>query len=406
MKPVVRSLTLKGFRSFDSARIEFDNPTFLVGQNGAGKSNVVNALAFMAEAMTSPLDSVINRRGGISVLCHRPPFDGVSHFGLALELEIPSEGISSAQYGFEVQALPQRGFQVTREQCVIMGSGGRIYFARHEDPVHGSVTDSSFANLIPLTDSTSLVLPIVGGHRAFAPVVRTIAAMLAYSIEPTKLRQVQEPNGNSRLKADGSNAASVLLSLRSDFPGDFSEINEFMSVLLPYKTEVHPVEVGDKLWLEFVEEGRTKEPITLSALSMSDGALRTLGLLLAAYQKPTPSLIALEDPEATIHPGALGIILDVIRIISYRSQAVITTHSSELLDSASWIEDRHLRVVYRDGGASRVSLIGKTPREVLQEHLMGAGELLRSNLLDIDSSPTSSGELDLFGILTPAAARA
>ncbi|MEA2599887.1 MAG: hypothetical protein QOF89_879 [Acidobacteriota bacterium] len=401
MRPVVRSLTLKGFRSFDSARIELDNPTFFVGRNGAGKSNLVDALAFMAEAMTSPLNSVITRRGGISALCHRPPSAaGASGFGLALELEIPSEEISSAQYGFEVQALPQRGFQVTREQCVIMGSEGRIYFARTEDPIHGSVSDSSFANLIPLTHSSSLVLPLVGGHKAFAPVVRTIAAMLAYSIEPAKLRQMQEPNGNSRLKADGSNAASVLLSLRSEFPEDFSEINEFMSVLLPYRTEVHPVEVGDKLWLEFVEEGRTKEPITLSALSMSDGALRTLGLLLAAYQRPTPSLIALEDPEATIHPGALGIILDLIRNISRCSQAVITTHSPELLDSASWIEDRNLRVVYWDDGASRVSLIGRAPREALQEHLMGAGEMLRSNLLDIDSSPRFSGELDLFGPLS------
>ena len=401
MKPVIRSLTLKGFRSFDSARIEFDNPTFLVGRNGAGKSNLVDALAFMAEAMTSPLNSVITRRGGIATLCHRPhSVNGVSHFGLALELEIPSEEISSAQYGFEVQALPQRGFQVTREQCVILGSGDRIYFSRNEDPIHGSVSDSSFANLIPLTDSSSLVLPLVGGHRAFAPVVRTIAAMLAYSIEPSKLRQVQDPNGSSRMETDGSNAANALLSLRNDFPEDFSEINEFMSVLLPYKAEVHAVEIGDKLWLELVQEGRTKEPIALGALSMSDGTLRTLALLLAAYQRPTPSLIALEDPEATIHPGALGIILDLIRIISHRSQAVITTHSPELLDSASWIEDRHLRVVYRDDDASRVSLIGRAPREALQEHLMGAGELLRSNLLDIDSPPRFSGELDLFGPLS------
>jgi predicted ATPase len=401
VRPVVRSLTLKGFRSFDSARIEFDNPTLFVGQNGAGKSNLVDALAFIGEAMTNPLHSVINRRGGISALCHRPPSgDGVPHFGLALELEIPSAEISSAQYGFEVQALPQRGFQVTREQCVMTGSGGRIYFARHEDPSHGSVVDSSFANLIPLADASSLVLPLVGGHRAFAPVVRALAAMLAYSIEPAKLRQMQEPNGTSRLKADGSNAASVLLSLRNEYPASYSDINEFMSVLLPYKTEVRPVEVGDKLWLELVEERGKEEPITLSALSMSDGALRTLGLLLATYQRPTPSLIALEDPEATIHPGALGIVLDVIWTISYLSQAVITTHSSELLDSASWIEDRHLRVVHWEDGASRVSLIGKASRQALQEHLMGAGEMLRSNLLDIDSPPTFSGELDLFGPLS------
>src|SRR6185436_14275649 len=71
MKPVIRSLTLNGFRSFESERVEFDNPTFLVGRNAAGKSNLVDALAFLQEAVRQPLDEVIRRRGGISSIVHR-----------------------------------------------------------------------------------------------------------------------------------------------------------------------------------------------------------------------------------------------------------------------------------------------------------------------------------------------
>lgn len=77
---------------------------------------------------------------------------------------------------------------------------------------------------------------------------------------------------------------------------------------------------------------------------MSDGTLRATRLLLAVYQKPTPSLVVLEEPEATIHPGALGAVLDLLRHASRKRQLIVTTHSPEVLD-AEWLEDRHLRIV-------------------------------------------------------------
>ena len=64
MEPVVRSLILKRFRSIPTEHIRFDNPTFLVGRNGSGKSNLVDAFSFLADAMASPLQAVFDKRGG------------------------------------------------------------------------------------------------------------------------------------------------------------------------------------------------------------------------------------------------------------------------------------------------------------------------------------------------------
>ena len=114
---------------------------------------------------------------------------------------------------------------------------------------------------------------------------------------------------------------------------------------------------------------------------MSDGTLRAIGLLAAVFQRPTPSLVAIEEPEATIHPGALGSILDLLRHASKSMQVVITTHSPELLD-AKWITDRHLRIVEWADGATRIRPVSDATREAIQSHLMGAGELLRSNALE------------------------
>ena len=79
--PMLSKVDLRQFRSFRSAKVDFDNPTFLVGQNGAGKSNFTDALSFLAEAMTSPLQTVFDRRGGTGAPSARssdeaPPEDG------------------------------------------------------------------------------------------------------------------------------------------------------------------------------------------------------------------------------------------------------------------------------------------------------------------------------------------
>lgn len=47
--PIVTQLLLKGYRSYSKARVCFDNPTFLVGQNGSGRSNLADAFMFLSE---------------------------------------------------------------------------------------------------------------------------------------------------------------------------------------------------------------------------------------------------------------------------------------------------------------------------------------------------------------------
>lgn len=71
MEPVIRRLILKRFRSIPTEMVDFDNPTFLVGANGSGKSNFVDAFSFLSESMSAPLQAVFDTRGGISSVRNR-----------------------------------------------------------------------------------------------------------------------------------------------------------------------------------------------------------------------------------------------------------------------------------------------------------------------------------------------
>ena len=75
-----------------------------------------------------------------------------------------------------------------------------------------------------------------------------------------------------------------------------------------------------------------KRPLPLDASDMSDGTLRALGLLLAAYQPGRHSVVAIEEPEATVHPAAAELVTQVLRDAAHERQILFTTHSPDILE--------------------------------------------------------------------------
>lgn len=391
--PMLHSLILQRFRSFPSAKVAFDNPTFLVGQNGAGKSNLADAFAFLAEAMVSPLQSVLDRRAGLATVGYRSgPRGRRADLGLRVELNNLDEETSRAVYAFQLRGLKDYDFKVLHEQCIVTRRNGRRnWFDRSE-----GTWRSSEKSLDPALESRSLSLPVVAGDTRFAAVWRFLSEMQVYRIEPSVLREMQDPDGGGRLRTDGSNATSVLREIRRESPDNWQSICDLLETIVPDTIDVKPKKLGNKLGLEFTQKWTTSSLVKFEAYNMSDGTLRALGLLAAVFQRPAPSVLVIEEPEATIHPGALGSVLDLLRHAGRFTQTVVTTHSPDILD-ASWIEDRHLRVISWDQGATQVTPVSETVRKALKEHLMGAGELLRSNALTAaEGSKPDPATISLF----------
>lgn len=377
MEPKIRQLVLKRFRSIPMERITFDNPTIFVGRNGSGKSNLTSAFSFLAEAMVLPLQAVFDRAGGIAAVRNRtsgrsyPP-----NLGMRVDFTGLNGNGAGGSYAFEVKALPNHGFAVVREQCCLGVGPGLAWFDRQ-----GARFRSNVAGLKPALDPASLGLPVIGGEARFAPVLRVLAGMRVYAIEPRKVRELQEPDRGTWLKSDGANVTSVLKEIERRAPADLARIATILTTIVPDTKAVQVQKHGKNLALQFTQEWGRGKRLHFEGLSMSDGTLRAIGLLAAVFQRPAPTVLAIEEPEATIHPGALESVLDALLAASRRMQVVITTHSPELLD-AKWITDRHLRVVEWQDGATRVGTVSDANRRALQSHLNGAGDLLRSNALE------------------------
>ena len=391
MKPFIRQLVLKGFRSIPAARIEFDNPTIFVGRNASGKSNIVSAFSFLSDAMRLPLSTVFDRAGGFASVRNRSSGGGRPP-DLAMRVDFQGRR-KRGFYAFEVRADRVNIFSVLKEQCVLYEGRERIWFDRR-----GKRFDSNVDGLHPSIDASSLALPVIGGAKAFNQEWRALSRMRRYSIEPGKLRGMQEPDAGVVLLPDGANAASVLERLKGRWRDDFERLSSFLEVIVPNTRDISVNRYGKNLSLEVTQtwgEGAPKA-LKFEGLDMSDGTLRTIGLLAAVFQRPAPVLIAVEEPEATIHSGALGAVLDLLWEASERMQVIVTTHSPELLDRQE-IADHHLRMVEWSEGVTRVGPVSDANRRALRDGLMEAGGLLRSNALE--AAPRSRGgvsQSDLF----------
>ena len=388
---MLKRLTLQRFFSVPSGAVEFDNPTFLVGRNGSGKSNLADAIAFLSEAMAMPLQAIFDRRGGVSAVANRSSARGrPPNLGLGVAIGTAE---FDATYAFEGRAAKPHGFEVLREQCVVRPkSGGENWFDR--DTYGFSMSDPS---LRPALERGALALPLVGGDTRFSGVFRFLSRMRVCRIEPTSLREVQDPDAGNRLRSTGRNAASVLREIERESRQDWRTLLALLRAIVPATKSVRSRQTGNKLILEFAQDWGLKEPVRFPAYNISDGTLRALGVLAAVFQRPAPSVLVIEEPEATMHPGALGAILDLVLHASRRMQVVVTTHSPELLD-AKWIKDRHLRIVIWKNGVTRAGNLSESASGCLRDHLMGAGELLRANALTVEPTvKENSGQSNLFG---------
>jgi predicted ATPase len=257
----------------------------------------------------------------------------------------------------------------------------------------------------PKVSPDRLALFAASATDEFRPVYDFLTSMRFYSVLPLRLRELQDPDLGVFLKRDGSNAAAVLKNLVGEPNGQdrYNRLCRLLAKVVEGVTKVEYRSVGSKETLQFKQGVGLKDPWTFEALNMSDGTLRVLGLLLAVYQTGRPSVVAIEEPEATVHPAVAELIVQVLMDAAMERQVLLTTHSPDILDSKE-IKDSQIRVVSTQAGRTLVCPLSASSREAIRERLYTPGELLRNDELtpDLTAAEHSAGQLPLFGSVVSA----
>ncbi|MFH1010373.1 MAG: AAA family ATPase [bacterium] len=411
MIPRIRQVHVQNYRSLAKAWVTLEPLTVLVGPNGTGKSNFVDALAFVKDCLSESISSALQKRGGFWWTRTRwfaPPESKSMGFRLVLDLESDIQ----ADYAFElVEELNDTpAVRILRERCSVQSADGS-----HTFEVQGGEFTTPVPGIRPAVSPERLALTVVSAIKEFQPVYNFLTTMRFYSIVPERLREFRRSEPGDFLARDGSNAVAVLRRLieNGEQPGQlWHRINRLLSHIsygtdsisfaqFASKRPGASIEDADLLQtLMFLQNVGGGMHYSMEAVHMSDGSLRALALLLAAYQLGRHSLIAIEEPEATIHPAAAEVILQVLQDASHNRQMLITTHSPDILDNKD-ITDEQIRVVGMKDGYTFLSSVSESGRSIIRDKLYTPGELLRMNELDADEKMVNemTKNFSLFGRL-------
>lgn len=376
---MLKTLRVSNYRSLgEEVGVEFGRFTALVGPNGSGKSNLVDALRFVSDAMHMGLSRAVSHRSGIDAVRRWSggrPFD--LRIGVDLDLGDGREG----HYGFVLTGARDEEYHVESEDAWVSNRDGTGVEFRIEDG-HWNEGPS---DLRPHMDRQGLALPLVGGDQRFSPLLHALQSISIYSIFPDTLRVPQKYDPRKPMERHGENWVSILRDQPVETWKD--DLVAALDKLTGDTVDIEIEPTAGYLVVRFRHRTEKTKRKWFEAAQESDGTLRVAGIISALLQDPPVPVIGIEEPELTVHPGAIPLLYDYLEQATSKSQVIITTHSPEMLDHVG-VDD--VRVVERRDGVTSVQPMAGHQKKVVLDRLLSLGELMRGPGLEqsVDEPPT------------------
>ena len=339
--PFIRRLGLQGLLSFPPYMEPFElRPlNVLIGPNGSGKTNLIEALELL-RALPTDFAAAIRAGGGAAewvwkgenparearIDVEATPIDQPIRYRLAfteandrvavLEEAVEEAGSEAEREGPCFSYCLGRG---SHEIKIVKNRQGESlgWLPQPRDPA-----DSDQSILKQLRDPESFPESAALG-RCFA----RITTFRDWTFGPVSAlrapRRTDEPP--DALLPDARNLALVLNEIQHR--GGVG-LDAALARFLPRYERASTRIVGGSLQIYLHERGLS-DPIP--ATRVSDGTLRFLAMLIALHAPTPPSLLCIEEPELGMHPDAVSLLAELFVEASERMQLVVTTHSDALL---------------------------------------------------------------------------
>lgn len=372
IEPRLTKVRLKNYKSIASCEVDLQPLSIFVGPNGSGKSNFLDSLRLVADALRFSLGHALQERGGFGEVRRRTS-TVARLFEIWLRFRLPGY---TGRFACTVARRNLTGYGIAREQCTLVAGKQKAHYS----VANGNVVASSLQNP-PDCSPEEFYLARLGSIEPFRQAFRFLSSMTFYNPAVERIRELQASDDGKLLKRDGSNLASVLKRLKSDAPAHKQLVDDYLRVLVPQIARVEPKRLGPKLTVEFWQKKPDPDQFRrFLAENMSDGTLRSLGVLVALFQGRNAamdgaSLVGIEEPETSLHGGALGGLTDALLDASDHIQTLITTHSAELLDNGG-IKAKHIRAVESLAGETRIGPLDEACQGAVGEGRFTVGELL------------------------------
>ncbi len=324
---------LENFKAIrDSGPIHFGPLTAFIGNNGSGKSSLIEGLDTFRTFVLDNLNVAMNAWRGIEHIRNKKAIarkkrNGHKSASMSQPMVFRLHGHRGKDEFAAESAIGDRKdgseIVVESESLTILGTTSR------------RTEDDRVVWEKPATKGEATGLAPSWGSLHRSDLGPWLATWQFLSLNPSVMgdpKPQTRTRGRIQLARDGSNIAEYLNEIRKLDAEAFIGIFEALRFVLPYAKELEPTLVSG-LQREFYLSMK-EEDFEVPGWLLSTGTLRVLALLACLRHPKPPPVLIVEEIENGLDPRTLHLLVEEIRaaIAEGKTQVILTTHSPFLLD--------------------------------------------------------------------------
>lgn len=363
------SVTINNYRSVRSLTLPVESLTIFVGANGVGKTNLYRALALLQRCADGTITRSIAREGGLESALWVGTRSSSKHVRLSLIARFtdlaPSAGKEQVDYTYEVEIGLKQPTEaaftlepLVKKERLLLSRGARTVpmMERTGPAVMLRDADGARETVSGAVLSSETALAAFRDGNRYPELEAVRREMLEWRLyhdfrtdADSLIRNRCHAITTPTLSPDGHDLAAVLATLAS-IRQDTAEIDAAIEDAFP-GARLHAADVGS--WCE-ISLRLPGMPRSFAAHELSDGTLKYLCLLGALMGYRLPPLVALNEPETSLHPSLLPALARLIAQAARHTQVWVVTHSDELASLLLEETGKRARRVVRTSGATGI----------------------------------------------------
>lgn len=352
---MIEKISVKNFKAIQSASVKITDLTVFVGNNGSGKSSLIEALQTLQNILLYGLSAGFNERWfGLEHIRNTSliqPRKSDKIFDHDIEIEVQGK-IKKDKYLYSVKLnttangdlylvtsefLEKDKETVFRANIVDDQGNAELFIEKYPQPIHYT------ANRLVITDNN-----LHSNHDFVIRIANYIASWQFLTLEPEKMYfPTRRDYGHSKvmMKTSGQNIADFFSRLQDDAVKN-ELIADKMRYVLPELDIIGREEISIQKQIYLFLQGQYDNK-RLPSWLFSSGTLRILAILAVFNSAEVPPVIFIEEIENGLDPRTLNMLVGEIRGLLPENQVIATTHSPYFLDLVAL---KHIVVAERNKG--------------------------------------------------------
>jgi predicted ATPase len=358
----LEKIEITNFKSIKEQSLELRPLNIMIGGNGSGKSNLIQAFRLLKEVVDKNLANYTAQHGGS---------DGLLHYGrkhsreLTIAVTFGAGRNTTNAYRLVLAPTNDDNLFITSEM-VFFHDRTRYPNKPYDRTIASGARESQLRENTHI--SAQQVLQDLDGYRVYH---------FHDTSDSAEAKASSDLEDNRFLRSQAENLPAFLYLLQQSFPDHYRNIVETIRKIAPFFGDfrLQPSRLNqEKIRLEWVERG---SDTYFNASSLSDGTLRFICLATLLLQPELPQLVLLDEPELGLHPAAIVLLAQLLSSASSRSQVLVATQSVTLVNQFS--PDDVWTVEKKEGETTFRHLSDTDWSQWLDDYALG--ELWEKNLL-------------------------